>query len=472
MERGFAWGERRQSVVEEKGVRVCSRRPGMPVHGSRRACYDARMIARPLSSALVALRTVFASWSSSVRSRGIVVVVVFACAAAPFTAGCASSTGDVPDDDAGEPEPDPAPVGPLAVIDGARDGTAPLLLALDASLSEPGDAALASFAWTVDDEVRGQDLTLDLTLLVAGPHTIALSVTDDDGLSHETSATVTVEPEGCPTFSVPSTRGSLDAADLTELSGLTAARKTPGVYFAHNDSGTGPYLFAISSSGALHDAFEVTGAQAFDWEDIASGPGPVTGENYLYIADTGDNDYVRTSVKIYRVPEPDVDTAAAPTLKSTATAEVITLTYPGARENVEGLVVDPTDGSIYLFTKSYTTLSRIFRAPPVPDGGGTYVLEQVGTLDVNGAGTSTPLITAVDVSPLGNQIAVRTYTHLFVWVRPGGAAFESAFDGVRCTLPAPNEPQGEAVAFSLDARTLVTVSEGAGAPVYQLSRTD
>jgi len=397
------------------------------------------------------------------------VVVSFAVAVG---IGCAD--GDGAPDDAGtaEPEPEPEPVPPTAVIGGVVDGAAPLALTLDAGASTAGDAPLATFAWSIDDAPVGEGATLDVTLVAWRAHTIALVVTDEEGLSHSASVVVNVSPEACPLFKAPAVRGSLNAAAMTETSGLVASTKTPGAFFAHNDSGAGPYVFAITATGALIDAYEIAGASAYDWEDIAAGPGPEEGERYLYVGDVGDNDYVRTSVRIYRVKEPVLDDTDEPAVLTTESADVLTLTYPGARENVEGLVVDPKDGALYLFSKGYDARSRVYRASPMVAGNSSEVLTQVATLDVNGAGTSTPLITAVDVSPRGNLVVVRTYTHLFAWPRDVDAPFADTFAGTRCAIAPPNEPQGEAVAFDLDGRTVLTVSEGAGAPVYHLARDD
>ena len=56
----------------------------------------------------------------------------------------------------------------------------------------------------------------------------------------------------------------------------------------------------------------MSGATAVDWEDIAAGPGPVSGVAYLYLADIGDNAKARTSVQVYRVREPLVNPSVAP----------------------------------------------------------------------------------------------------------------------------------------------------------------
>ena len=88
---------------------------------------------------------------------------------------------------------------------------------------------------------------------------------------------------------------------LAESSGLAVSRTQPGVYWSHNDSGDGPNLYAIDASGRLLATFQIGGAEARDWEDMASGPcigdlapaGAAAPPVCLYLADIGDNDRVR-----------------------------------------------------------------------------------------------------------------------------------------------------------------------------------
>ena len=41
-----------------------------------------------------------------------------------------------------------------------------------------------------------------------------------------------------------------------------------------------------------------------DWEDIAVGPGPVDGKNYVYVGEIGDNDAKYRFKRVYRFEEP------------------------------------------------------------------------------------------------------------------------------------------------------------------------
>ena len=59
------------------------------------------------------------------------------------------------------------------------------------------------------------------------------------------------------------------------------------MFWAHNDSGDVPRIFAIDRSGALRATVAVNVPAAVDWEDIA-----IDGKT-IYIGDIGDNGAAR-----------------------------------------------------------------------------------------------------------------------------------------------------------------------------------
>src|SRR5207248_3297632 len=91
-----------------------------------------------------------------------------------------------------------------------------------------------------------------------------------------------------PNAAPPRLLAKLADARITESSGLAASRTTPGVLWTHNDSGDGPYLFAIDRKGNTLARYRVPKADNVDWEDIAIATG-ADGKPILYIGDIGDN---------------------------------------------------------------------------------------------------------------------------------------------------------------------------------------
>ena len=81
-------------------------------------------------------------------------------------------------------------------------------------------------------------------------------------------------------------------------------------------------IFAMTPAGTNLGTYSTTGAGKTDWEDISIGPGPVANTQYIYVADIGDNNLARSTVAVYRVPEPSVsDTQTAVTTSPVISAE-------------------------------------------------------------------------------------------------------------------------------------------------------
>lgn len=264
----------------------------------------------------------------------------------------------------------------------------------------------------------------------------------------------------------PDVVGAITDKRLPEVSGLAASATRPDTWWVHNDSGDGPRIFAISSKGEVRDEVHIDGAHAFDWEDIAVGPGREAGTSAVYVADTGDNLGIRRHATIYRVPEP------APGVTHAA-AEAIDISYPdGKPHNIETMMVDPRSGDLFLVTKVKDGPAKVFRGARelLNAGGGT--LEQVGTLDLS------PLATAGDISADGSHIVVRTYSKIYVWNRAAGTSVADALRAAPTVLgnpelaPGGDQPAGhglqlEAIGFSRDSGSLFTVGEGEGASIFQ-----
>src|SRR3546814_7104331 len=58
--------------------------------------------------------------------------------------------------------------------------------------------------------------------------------------------------------------------DIAELSGCARSLTVPQRLWVHNDSGNPSRLFAIDLQGQVQQRVEIDGAEARDWEDIAS----------------------------------------------------------------------------------------------------------------------------------------------------------------------------------------------------------
>ncbi|GMQ86598.1 MAG: hypothetical protein BMS9Abin07_2184 [Acidimicrobiia bacterium] len=274
----------------------------------------------------------------------------------------------------------------------------------------------------------------------------------------QTTAATTLAPGTtvCDAYDEVTVAGVVASDGLTETSGVTASRVAGGVTWAHNDSGDGATLYAVGPTGEDLGAFAVAGAVAFDWEDIASGPGPEVGRSYLYIGDIGDNFDIRDGrITIYRVPDQDPATLT----DSLQGSVELKLDFPDGGHDAEAVFI--TDGFIHVVTKDEAG-ARVYRAPTSNDD--PTVMELVATLDLGA------VVTASDVSWDGSTIAFRGYDTVWMWFRDADTSVAEALAVAPCEAPAPDEEQGEALAFRMDG-TYSTISEGSNPELHLVGGT-
>jgi hypothetical protein len=273
-----------------------------------------------------------------------------------------------------------------------------------------------------------------------------------------------------------------DTAWFEEVSGVVESRDEPGVLWTVADSGNAAEVVAIDLAGHELGRFELSslaGATNVDWEDLAIGAGPGGGD-HLYVADIGDNgpsnlddeDSVRPSVTIYRLPEPEVDLGddlGTVTVAADAVDEIVA-TYPdgpdaGAapdRQDAETLIVDPLTGGLLVVTKRIFSPARVYELS-APLTGGPTEMTAVGTVTDPAA----IWLTGGDVSADGSQVLLRSYGGAFLWHRGAGEPLAEVFAAEPCPLVVGDaglsENQGEAIAFTGGTAGYVTISErGAG----------
>jgi hypothetical protein len=241
--------------------------------------------------------------------------------------------------------------------------------------------------------------------------------------------------------------GRVADPSANELSGLVRSPSQPDLLWSHDDSGAGPVLYGLRTDGRVANRPTVTGAQNVDWEDIAAGPGP-----RLYIGDIGDNERNRSSIDVYRVPEPQVGAAA------TAPAARLRLHYPDGPHDAETLLVDPLRGDLIVITKTIGGASAYRTSARLPAGSDT-------TLGPARPVAGVSFATGGDVSADGRIVAVRGYDRVAIWVRRGHERLTTALARKPCISPTSllAEGQGEALALDRHGRSFITVAEGSPA---------
>ncbi len=267
--------------------------------------------------------------------------------------------------------------------------------------------------------------------------------------------------------------GSIQNPSVKESSGLVASQATPGAYWTHNDSGDGPFIYAISAEGQPLGTWRVTGAEADDWEDISIGPGLEAGKNYLYIGDIGDNDLARKEITIYRVLEPKPDASLSGSTKKnpevTEPAERITLRYPGQKHDAEALLVNPQTGAVYIVTKEALGNPTVYEAAAPLSTTEPVTLKSLGELKIRSLFGG--IITGGSISPDGKRVALCDYFQAYELSLPAESQnFDDIWKQRLVSFNFGKREQGESIAYRLDGQAVLGTSEGKRAQVIEALR--
>ena len=246
---------------------------------------------------------------------------------------------------------------------------------------------------------------------------------------------------------------------IIEASGLACSRETPHAFWTHNDSGDGPNLFLIDTAGKTLTSRTLKGANARDWEDIASFKRKDQG--YLLVADVGDNAAKRQEYQLYLVKEPRIDPAKRKdgTLKLEMT---IRFHYEDGPHNCESVGVDVTAGKIYVVSKQGGNECRVYEMPlPLKKTRKGLTAKAIAVLKI-------PTTTAMDISPDGRRAVVLTDKKAYEYTRRAGESWAEGFAREPRILDMPQRKQGEAICYGHDGQALYLISEGASQPLWEV----
>ena len=181
----------------------------------------------------------------------------------------------------------------------------------------------------------------------------------------------------CVSYSQKLTKDISLSKLIDETSGLEIIDNQ---FITHNDSGGDPKLYYLDKKGKIVFERILNGAKNNDWEDITKD------EEYLYVANMGNNLDNRKNLSIFKVP---IDT-------SNDQVEVIEFNYPeqvkfitlekSSQYDAEGLIT--IDENLIIFTKN--KLKKITEIYTLPKTAGTYEAKKIGSLNTQS------IITAAD----------------------------------------------------------------------------
>lgn len=276
-------------------------------------------------------------------------------------------------------------------------------------------------------------------------------------------------PSGAGTDDSRVTGLMLDS-QLSEVSGLAASIRHPGILWMHDDGGNPPRLFAIDRDGDRVATFRVEGVPKTDWEDVADFR--LGGRDWLMLADTGDNGGLRRTLQLHVIEEP-----AALQNARLRPAWSIVFRWPDGPRDCEAMAVDAHRGEVLLISKRRQP-PELFRVPLRARISPPVVAERLGRLRMpaglapeSGSRERAPLaaqVTAADVSPDGRRLAVMTYRYLLVYERREGEDWARAVARPPHVRSLPWLPQAEAMGWDRDGRHVFATGEFVPALLYRL----
>jgi hypothetical protein len=249
---------------------------------------------------------------------------------------------------------------------------------------------------------------------------------------------------------------TVDDPRAVELSGLVA---TPDGYVSIVDSQFDPDQVVIVY---LDQACGVVRTEGYptpprDPEDLAVAP-----DGALWVADIGDNITAsehRSTIALWRIPPEG------------GAAVIHRLTYPDGPHDAEALLF-AAGGTPIVVTKELGDTAYLYQSavPLVPDSAEGVPMRLVGELHPTISGsTATDLgglveamVTGAAMSPDRTRVALRSYADAYEWDVPDGDVVKAITTTEPRITPLPGETQGEAIAYTVDGQSLVTISDAAG----------
>lgn len=240
---------------------------------------------------------------------------------------------------------------------------------------------------------------------------------------------------------------------LDEVSGIAAGRTNPGLYYVHNDSGGKAEVYVLDSKGKTVSILALEGTLNRDWEDIAVGPDSLRGSNCIYVGEIGDNNARYDGIYLYRFNEPPLTKLSAkkPQTVTVTATDTLRIVYEDGPKDSETLFIDPYNADVYLVSKREMKVGLYQVRAPLSNTD-VNLAERVLTLDF-------PLAVGGDISLARDKVIIKTYDKVFSWEVLPEQEIADALSQPPVELPYKPEPQGEAVCWSLDGRSYLTLSE-------------
>lgn len=208
-------------------------------------------------------------------------------------------------------------------------------------------------------------------------------------------------------------------AVINETSGLI--QTAPNRLWSHNDSGGEAKLYQFDTTGTLLRTLVLRGVSNVDWEEITQ-----DSAGNVYVGDFGNNDNLRSDLKIYKIPNPDL------IVGDSVNPEVIQFSYPDQFAfppadslryfDMEGMV--SKGDSLYLFSKNRTDpFDGITKCYSLPQNAGTYVAVLRDSVVTCASSMPSCWVSAAGLSPNGENLVLLAYGKLWLYSCFNGTDF-------------------------------------------------
>lgn len=275
--------------------------------------------------------------------------------------------------------------------------------------------------------------------LVVGTSAVSAAPTPDP------TATVAVPAAQKPTTVCNIGAGGTGAVHMTGLG------VTKGGYVVIDGANTDwPQLRIVYlDSGCKRTAIQqYGGAGGNDPQDLA-----VDSSGVIWIADTGDSSSPpsRSKVAVWKVT-------------SKSSMKLYHISYPGDAENADAMMLNG-DGTPIFITKVSNGPAKIYVPSAALSTSSTVPLKQAGTFRPQQTGTGNKFglagqnwVTSAATSPDGKKAVIRTYSDAYEWDVTKGDVVGAITKGTPRITPLPDDAQGEAITYSADSSSFLTVS--------------
>jgi hypothetical protein len=241
----------------------------------------------------------------------------------------------------------------------------------------------------------------------------------------------------------------IDNPARDEVSGIIKSHKVENQFWVHGDSGQKDNIYPINRDGEVlgekKEGIEIDGAKNKDWEDIA-----IDEQGNLIIADVGNNCRCRNDLKLFVIPEPDVDD------ENQKVGREYDIKYPKRntlgellwKESPDAEAVFVMGGKIRIITKERTT-GRLYTLEN-PSEGKENLLTETAEFKFGRR------VTAADYSAEHSLLAVLTTSSLWLFEVSSN---QGVFDGKKSETRFKGVKQIEAITFDGDG-LIITEEEG------------